>query len=293
VRRQVPPNVVDAYRVEAILRTAEPGRANLVVAGDSTARTTLDPAAFDAALAGRGLRRVTVSIGGTPTVAFGLLADRILALDPHAVILFVSPPSVSGDFEYDRLQVYDAGIAPALFTTREALDHFEFHLESTAAQGLLLLRHRWAMQRALAVRLGWTTWAAIELETTRAVARRLRHAEGGPLVRWVRDRRPDRYPNPNTRAIAFLGRRLVERDTRFVLVEAPIHPLFALLVAADKLRAFRDTMRELAVAADATFVPATEMPALEVEEFEDQAHLNARGQRLVTDALVARLAGVL
>jgi hypothetical protein len=293
VVREVPPNQVDPYRVEGILRVTPPGRGNVPIMGDSTALASLDPRALGRDFADRGLRFLPITIGGAPAINFGMLASGVLALDPGAAILFVSPSSTRSKLAYDRIHVYDVRAVPALFGAGEVLRHWQFHLGGIASQANVLLRHRQVMRTAAAVRLGWTSWGRVQLDVVRARLRGIRRGEMGPLVEWLRDVEPDRYPNANTRAVVYLARRLAARDATLVLVESPVHPLTRLITPAAKVQAFRDYMAALARAEGATFIAAPELPTLDADDFEDQSHLNERGRQVMTEALGARLRAIL
>ena len=65
----------------------EPGRQNVPILGDSTARAALSPGALTDAFADRGLAFSHMVIDGTSSVAFGFLANDLLDLDPSAAIL--------------------------------------------------------------------------------------------------------------------------------------------------------------------------------------------------------------
>jgi len=102
VARQVPPQILDPYRVEAILRTTPRGRRNVFLLGDSTmdAGRTSRPSIVPSRT--RDCASRTLSIGGSPTLAFGFLARAIAALEPSAVVLLVSPYSLRSRGFYAR-----------------------------------------------------------------------------------------------------------------------------------------------------------------------------------------------
>jgi len=107
----------------------------------------------------------------------------------------------------------------------------------------------------------------------------------GPLLLWVREGERDIYPNPNTRAIDLLARRLRAAGSRFIVIEGPIPPGHGALPAPERTRAFREALRARAKAEGFTFVSAADMADFALEDFRDQTHLNARGRRTFTDAL--------
>jgi hypothetical protein len=293
VARQFPPNQIDSYRIEGILRTTPARAGNVVILGDSTALASLDPAALGRDFAAEDLHFVPITLGGTQTVAFGLLADRLLALDPHAAILVVSAYSTRAAISYDSLNVYDVRAVPALFTLDEVVRHPQFHLLGLLGQASTIFRHRWILEQEIQVRLGMTSWGALQREQLRARLRGFRRRDFGPLVNWLRAGMPTAYPNPNTRAVSYLARRLRERGATLVLMESPAHPLMRMITAARRDDPFRDYMRALAGHEGLVYVANDELPELTLDDFADQSHLNEHGQALVTAAVAARLHDVL
>jgi hypothetical protein len=283
VAREVPPQLLDPYRIEGILRTTPPGPRTVFLLGDSTMEEDTDRAALDRAFARQGLRFRTLSIGATPALAFGFLARPIAALRPSAVVLLVSAYGVRSRNFLDSTYTYDALVAPDLFTARELLSDPFFHLEGLAEQSNILFRHRRAMQQALAIRWGKESWRHLQREQLREGIRQ--SMRRSPLLAWVSERAPDAYPNPNTRAIEVLARRLRAVGCRFIVIESPGHPLTGLLVRPARARAFHEMMRAMATRDGFTFVSAEQLPQFVVEDFRDQTHLNEQGQRTFTDAL--------
>jgi hypothetical protein len=278
IAREAPPQQLDPLRVEAILRTTPSGRRNVFVLGDSTAEAAVDPGALDRALAPKGRLTGVISIGGAPTVTFGLLARSILALDPSAVVLVVSPYTLRDEGFYDQTYTYDARVVPDLFVPSEILSHLSFHLQGLAGQ---------ALQRVAAIRLGLNTWTNLRIETLQAGIRASR--EKGPLLTWTTGKNPVHYPNPNTRAIALLARRLRARGAKLVVVESPVHPLTGLYVGEKRYARFRKYLGRLAGEERFTFVAAPDLPDFPLEEFRDQTHLNEVGRRAFTDAIAHKL----
>jgi hypothetical protein len=291
VARETPPQQLDPYRVEAILRTTEPGPRNVLILGDSTAEAALDTAALDGAFARRGLRFKTLSIGNAPTVTFGFLANDLLALRPSAVILVVSPYSLRDRGFYEQIYTYDVRVVPSLFRPREILGHLGFHLRGFLAQTNVLLRHQQALQRAAAIRLGVDTWRSLQIETLQAGIRAAR--EKGPLFTWAVGKAPDSYQNPNMRAVDLLARKLRERGTKLVVVESASHPLTGLFVGAKRTAAFRNRLDTAAKDDGFTFIAAPALPRFTLDDFRDQTHLNEAGRRKFTNAVAQELDGLL
>jgi hypothetical protein len=283
VAREVPPQLLDPYRIEGILRTTPPGRRNVFLLGDSTMEASADVGALNRAFAAEGLRFRTLTIGGTPTVAFGFLAHPIAALRPSVAVLLVSPHSVRSENFLDSTYAYDARAVPDLFTARQVVADGSFHLEGLAEQSNVLFRHREAMQQAAAVRWGSGNWRRLTRERLREGLRQ--SLQGGGILRWLRKREPETYPNPNTRAIELLARLLRAEGGRLVVIESPIHPLTGLFMRPERLEAFRGLLRGMAKRDGFIFVSAGELPEFELEDFRDQTHLNDRGRRAFTGAL--------
>ena len=293
VAKEIPRQTYDPYRVEAQLRTIEPGRHNVLILGDSTSEASIDPKQLDRRFADQGLEFTILSIGGAPTVSFGLLANAVAALDPAAVVVFVSPYTLRSRGIYPHIHTYDARTVPALFTLEEILDHLPFHLSGLAGQAHVLVRHRRPMRHMAAIYLGLDDWSGYASERIQRKLKMLRNKIDSPLMTWMRDqaKAPDVYPNPNTRALELLARRLA--GDRLVVVEASIHPLFGLLLRPQRLTAFRRTVEQIAAEQPLVFLDAATMPVLEEADFEDHSHLNARGRRRFTEALANHLEKVL
>jgi len=293
VVREVAPNQVDTYRVEAILRTTPRDAGNVAILGDSTALAALDAPTLDEAFADRGRHFVPITVGGTQTVSFGFLTNAILATGARAAVLVVSPYGTRAEVDHGRVEFYDVRAVPSLFTLGEVLAAPRFHLAGIAAQSHVLIRQQWALRQAAQVWLGRTSWARLELDSLRGRLRAFRRGEFGPILEWFRARVPETYPNPNTRAIRYLARRLRAHGGRLVLMESPPHPVLDLVMASRRLAPFRAHMTEIARREGLVYVTGDDLPALEPEDFEDQTHLNARGRARVTAVVAARLRDVL
>jgi hypothetical protein len=156
----------------------------------------------------RGLRFTTLSIGGTPTLAFGFLARAIAALDPSVVVLLVSPYSVRSRGFYAQTFTYDACVVPDLFTAREVLAETSFHLEGLAEQAAHAVPPPAGHTASDAVR-----WAAGPGATWARTDRRgIRQSMGrGPLLLWSVRRAGGLRTRTHARDRS-LARRLRRRD---------------------------------------------------------------------------------
>ena len=292
VAREVPPLVFDPYRLEGTLRSTPPGPANVALLGNSITEMAFDRGALELRFAERGLRFPKLTLGGAPALSFGMLADDIAALEPTVAVLLVTAPSLRSRGYEDHVYTYDLAAAAELLTPGEWLADPRFHIDGAAGQLHVLARHRRAMQRTALVRLGRLEWADLERE---AHWLRIRHMRDGQdqWQTWVSDPVPDVYPNPNTRALGRLARRLRERGGRLVVMEAPSHPIQALLVPRPRVEAARAELARLAAADGFTLLDRTELPALAADEFGDWVHANARGRERLTAFLADYLAKTL
>jgi hypothetical protein len=292
VAREVPPLVLDPYRVEGVLRSTPPGRENVALLGNSVTEMAFDRAALEARFADRGLRFPKLTVGGAPALTFGMLADDVAALAPRLAVYVVSPPSLRSRGYEDHVYVYDVGAALETFTAADWLADPRFHVDGAAGQLHVLARHRRAMQRAALVRLGRLTWGDLDREAHRV---RVEHMLEGvdQWQTWIADPEPDAYPNPNTRALGRLARRLREGGARLVVIEAPLHPVQALLVPRRRVEAMRAELARLAEAEDFTLVRREALPALGEDDFSDWVHANDRGRERLTDFLAGALAPLL
>lgn len=292
VAREVPPLVLDPYRLEATLRTTPHGRQNVALVGNSIAEMAFDRAALEERFAARGLRFPKLTIGGAPAASFGMLADDIAALEPALALYVVTPPSLRSRGYEDHVYTYDAAAAAELFTPAEWLANPRFHIDGAAGQLHVLARHRRSMQRAMLVRLGRLRWEELDLEAGRV---RIRHMLEGvdQWQTWLADREGDVYPNPNTRALGRLARRLRESGGRLVVMEAPSHPIQKLLVPRARREAAHAELVRLAAEDGFTLLSQAELPALGEDDFADWVHANARGRERLTAFLADYLSKML
>ncbi len=282
--QEVPPGLLDPYRVEALLRSATPGPQNIFVLGDSVVDSALDVSSLNEALVDRGRRYTILRIGGSTTATFGFLANHLVSVKPAAILLVVNGASLRSRAFAGQVYNYDARVVRDLFTWREILADPGFHLAGLADQANIVFRQRYALQRALAVRLGLSSWDRVRLEQMRLdieISREL-----GPLRRWIGLREGDSYPNPNTRAIALLARKAQEQGIRMVLMEAPYHPHLKLLVGEPRLQALRAEIERIVGEDGIAYLRAEDMLALGVDDFRDHTHLNAVGKKRFTEAAI-------
>jgi hypothetical protein len=172
------------------------------------------------------------------------------------------------------------------------LEDFGFHLGGLIEQASVLVRHRPSLQRAASVRLGLTSWRALEIERLRIELAALQRGDG-PLRTWLKDRAPDTYANPNVRALDFLAGRLNARGVKLVVVETQMQPTISLIVGDARIEACRARVRAVAAVRGFTFLAAADLPALRDGDFEDHLHMNARGRRIVTESMASRLREIL
>jgi hypothetical protein len=292
VAREVPPLVLDPYRLEGVLRSTPHGPANLVLLGNSITEMAFDGAALERRFAERGLRFPKLTIGGAPALSFGMLAGAIAALEPTLAVYVVSPPALRSRGYQDHVYTYDAGAVAELFTPAEILAEPRFHIDGAAGQLHVLARHRRAMQRALLVRLGRLRWDELASEAGRL---RLRHVQDGvdQWQSWLLEREPDAYPNPNTRSLGRLARCLRAHGGRLLVIEAPTHPIQALLVPRSRLEAAHAELLQLAKSEGFTLLSKTQLPPLDEDDFSDWVHTNARGRERLTAFLADTLAPML
>jgi hypothetical protein len=292
VAREVPPLVLDPYRLEGLLRTTPPGRENVALLGNSVTEMAFDSEALEARFAAQGLRFPKLTIGGAPALSFGMLADDLAALGPRLAVYVVSPPSLRSRGYEDHVYTYDAGAALELFTPAEWLASLSFHTSGAAGQLHVLARHRRAMQRAALVRLGRIGWDDLASHADRIRVEHMMQGED-QWQTWIKDREPDVYPNPNTRALGRLARRLRESGGSLVVLEAPLHPVQQLLLPKKRVDAMRAELARLAGADGFTLIPREALPALGEEDFSDWVHASARGRELLTEFLAGTLAPML
>jgi hypothetical protein len=292
VAREVPPLVFDPYRLEGTLRSTPAGPANVVLLGNSITEMAFDRAALESRFAERGLRFPKLTLGGAPALSFGMLADDIAALEPTLALYVVTPPSLRSRGYEDHAYTYDAGALAELFTSAELLANPRFHIEGAAGQLHVLARHRRAMQRSALVKLGRLDWQDLERDAARL---RVHHMRDGmdQWQTWLAEPEPDVYPNPNTRALGRLARRPREHGGRLIVMEAPTHPIQALLVPRARVEAAHAELVRLADADGFTLLAKPDLPALAEDEFGDWVHANARGRERLTAFLADYLAKAL
>lgn len=281
VAHEVPPLLMDPFRVEGVIRSTTPGPRNVPIIGNSVAQMGFDAIELERRFAGSGLRFPMVTVAGTPAVGFAMLADAVVGLEPKTAVYMTSASSMRGRNYLDSVYVYDVGAVPELFTTREILAEPRFHLAGLVGQAHVFARHRRAMQRSMLVRLGRMRWERLEID--KQLLRLRRALEGrDSFLTWVRDREPDVYPNPNTRGIVLLARRLRESGARLIVIDAPVHPIPAMLGIRKRLEHYRSLMGEMASTEGFDWVSAEELPAFDEDDFTDWVHANERGRERLT-----------
>lgn len=288
VAREVPPQLLDPYRVEGLLRSLEPGRRNLLLLGDSTAEQAFDADALERSFAPEGLRFTKITQGGAPSLSFGMLAEPLGRLGARAAVLMVSAPGLRSRGFLEEVRAYDVRALPAIFSAGELLSEPRFHLAGLVGQLHVLARHRGAMQQALLVRLGRLDW----LDLQHAHAREILARATDPQDRWqlwVRERRPESYPNPNTRALEHLARTLRARGTRLLVTEAPLHPSVALLLGDGRLPRFREAVAALGQRHGFRFVSAPELGEFPRRDFADMVHLGETGRARFSELVATPL----
>ena len=282
--REVPKGLLDPYRVEATLRSTEPGRHNVLILGDSVIDSALDMDRLGEGSGTEGRRYTLLTIGGSPTVAFGLLANQILALEPSAIILALNGYTLRSLGYYDQIYSYDLRAVPELFTFEDVLKEPGFHLSGLAGQANILVRRRHSLQRAAAVKFGFSSWDRIALEHSRL---RFEASIGkSPLKTWIRDRSPESYPNPNTRAVGRLSRLARNGGARLVVLETPFHPYLARLAGVKRLELIRAEIVRMSRDEGFDYLRIDEIVAIGIEHFRDQTHLNEEGRRIFTEAAI-------
>ena len=289
VAREVPPLTLDPYRVEGLLRATAPDRRNVPILGNSIAEMGFDSAELERRFSADGLRFPKITLGGSPALTFGMLADAVVALEPRAAVFVASAPALRSRDYLGHVYAYDVFAVPHLFTFDELLAEPRFQLEGLVGQLHVFARHRAALRQALLVSLGRETWE----RRTRAVERvRLRHMLEGKdaLQSWLRQRSPDVYPNPNTRSLAWLAQRLREHDARLYVIDAPVHPMVLQLGGRRRLGRYREELRELAAQDGFELIAAEALPEFDERDFADWVHLNARGRERLTALLAEKLA---
>ncbi len=286
VVREVPPQILDTYRIEGLYRTTAPGTA--LILGNSTAEEGFDTAVLEDEFADRGLRFAKLTLGGSSLVSFGLLSEQIAAIDPPLVILMATAGSARGRDYQDSVYMYDIRSALQLFTSQEVWQSPDLHLRGLLRQSHVFARNRHAMQRSLAVALGWEHWWRMRLGIQQYQLRLM--LAGVPVRRFQkRMTRKALYPNPNTRSITRLARQARVRGGSFILVEAPVHPMMKGYTGDRRQAEFREVAERRAQRDDFPFVTANEFPPFDESDFKDLIHLGSSGR----DRFTARFAEIL
>jgi hypothetical protein len=279
--REVPPLVLDPYRIEALLRTTPPGRENVVLLGNSVLEEGFDADALAARFRERGLRFPKLTLAGSPAVSFGMLAGAVANLEPRAAVYVVSPPGLRSRGYVDEVYVYDVAAVPALFTASEVLAEPRFHLNGLVGQLDVFARHRRALQRAALVWMGRLSWLQLTADAKRVGF--LAGREGrDSWVNWMKDPEPDVYPNPNTRALGYLAQRLRDVGTPLIVLQAPLHPMQMKLGIGKRVARYRSYLRELAAAEGFALVGEDQVPQLDTYDFADWVHANEHGRERLT-----------
>lgn len=289
VARSVPPLVLDPYRLEGVLRSTPPGHDQVLIVGNSIAETGLEPAVLADVFVDDHLRFTKATIGGSPALTFGMLANRLAELSPRAVVYVASAASLGANRGLDHVYTYDAFAVPELLGASEVLGAPREHLDAAIGQLHVFARHRRALRSALQVYSGQTDWDALRLRSDRV---RLQHVmEGSDAWQtWLRDPDSDDYPNPNTRSLSRLARLLREAGSELVVVDAPVHPSPLLMGAEARLAEYRAALADLADTDGFRFFPATSLPEFRETHFTDFVHLNERGAERFTAAVGKLLA---
>jgi len=88
-------------------------------------------------------------------------------------------------------------------------------------------------------------------------------------------------------------RNMRESGGRLVVMEAPLHPVQALLLPRKRIEAARAELARLADAEGFTLLPKQELPELGEGDFQDWVHANARGRERLTAFLADYIARTL
>ncbi len=286
VAREAPPLVVDPYRVEAVLRATPRDRRSVPILGNSIADRGLDSAMLEQRFAAQALRFPKATLGGSPALTYGMLADAVADLEPRAAIFVASAPALRTRTDLGRVHAYDVRAVPELFSAAEVLADPSFHLDGLVGELSIFARHRRALRQVALVRLGRVEWRQLEFERDRAKLEELVRGGGDEAWEaWLRDRVADDYPNANSRALARLARKLRERGGRLIVIDAPVHPIPLLLGARRRIPPYREALRALALAEDFDLIGADQLPDFDEDHFDDWVHLNERGRDRLTAAV--------
>lgn len=286
--REVPARASDPYRVEALLRATPPGRRNVPILGNSLAERGLDSAALEKHFAAQGLRFPSLTIGSGPALAFGMLAGAVADLEPRAAIFVAGPLALRSLPQPHRVRVYDVRAAPELFGVADLLREPGFHLMGLAGELNVLVRHGQALRQAARVRLGL---GRFEPHGFAAIDRP--PGDYGPgsesWQAWLRDPAPETYPNRNTRALAYLARRLREAGARLLVVDAPVLETELTRGGGARLARYREMLRELAAEADFELLALDPAVVFGAGDFANGVHPNESGRARFTAALIESL----
>ena len=291
VEREVPRRVADPFLVEGTLRSAEPGRHNLVVLGNSRADDGIRTGLLERELEPRDLRVLNLTVAGTNVLHQAMMAPALAELEAGLAVLVVDPVAIAApDFELVSWD-YDARVAADVIAPADWLRQPGFHLRGLFQQGHVVARHRQALQYAALVRSGLASWDEIMAEQDRQQS--AREDDETRWHQWMRGELELEVSGTGIRAIRALARRLGERGTRLVLVEAPLHPIVPMSLARKQSAEFREQMRDFAAGEGIRFVSADAFRHLEVADFFDLIHLNASGAERFTRDLALVLSPLL
>ncbi len=288
VAREMPVRVSDPYRVEALLRSTPPGRRNVPILGNSLAERGLDPAELERRFAAQGLRFPSITIGSGPALAFGMLANSVADLEPRAAIFVAGPLSLRSLPQLHRVRVYDLRSVPDLFSARDVLREPGFHVAGLFGELSVLLRHGRALRNAARVRLGLGQWDPHGGGPIDA-----RSGEYGPgsdsWLNWIREPVPDSYPNANTRALAYLSRRLRESGARLLVIDAPVLATSQTQSVSARIDRYRQFLLELSAEAGFELLEPDPPVVYRPEDFLDGVHPSDSGRARFTAALIESL----
>jgi len=293
---RIPPQTLDTYRVEAILRTIP--RGSVLILGNSTAEDAFDTDLLEEAYAHRGLHFAKLTIGGSPAVNFGMLARAIDEVDPAAVILMTTTSGTGDESWKDKVVVYDVWRAMDLFTPAEILSDLGLHASGVIKQSHVLARHHYALQLTALNAMGRYPFWRLQFRIARAQFLRYMKPRLVPVEDQVAGgnddgaeepspyAKPFVYPNPNSRAIELLARDAARRGTPFILVESPLLPILAGTRIAERSVDFGTYVKEISDVYDIDFIPRGELPPFVREDFKDQVHLGESGQLKFTERFI-------
>lgn len=287
---QIPPLLVDPYRLEGRLRSTAPGPQNLLVVGNSTAEFSVDETLLETHFDEQGLQVTKLTTGGVPTLNFGLLAEKLLALEPRAVLLVTSVSGLRADDFLDDVAAWNLRDATALFSLDEILEEPRFHLDGLVRSLNVFARHRRSMQLAVAVELGLDNWELMRAYQVRdEMMRGLANPEAALDHSWLGGKEKRVWENKNTQALSYLAERLSEIGAKLVVVAAPPHPTTRLLGASQLAELEAELKRLAGRGAGFTYLEFAQLPKLRTKHFEDMVHTNERGAAKFSTALALAL----